>query len=1234
MSKRRWVGAAILLLVALIVIYALFTTSALRLGLKQVPGLQPAEGLSGRAVGPIAAEQLVWSQDGLVVTVHGLDLDHSPWSLFAGRVELTGIAIERIEVLLPPPAEDVEAASSEGFRLDLPALDLPFDLRSAQVSIGQIVVRDAQGETLVDANLEIASLGVEDAVVSVNALRSAVVDRGELALELRLDSKRQWQGEMALDADLLAPLNSRLQLNSVGDLNALKVQLNSTGEVIGEISANLSQLPRQPLWEAQIGIELAQQAALRESLPPGPLKLALDGNGDAQGGELTGSVQAAGMALDLRPLAAKFDAGQLQLDGTAIGVAGRVSAQLEAAGQWPLQTGAEAGALRLRWSALEYAENEPPLRSESGELALRGDAEAFEFSLDANVARNELSGQLKASGEGSAERLSGVQLSLDSNAGQALLAGDYQFAPMLAAFQVDLSELKPELFAPDWPGLIDLQAQLRVTEAESIRLRADIARLGGQLRGGELSGQGEVVWVAESWPNGQLSLGWGGNQLDYSREAEQSGRLNIDARNLALGAPQLDGRLQLDLQVPQRLADWAELQGQADATDLKLPGLEVGQLRARRDGGSSTPIVVRGDALRLGERKLDRIDLRLVPQQSGDWQVSLEGAGPRLSAALEAQVSAVEQGWQGSVSQLDAEYRPLPPLSLRESAGWQLLDGALTLQRSCFAVEEGELCLTAQSLLAEGADRPDLQLDLELEQLDLQPLGRMAPELNVGVLGELSGAMRVAVAAQGDVAVSGELAAPNLRLSVPAMDGERVERQLALTINADPQVDGMQAMRVLLASELGGDLALSAQGDLSANPPDWLLSLQANALNLALADGFSPELVEPKGLLSGELQARWYDGQLAPEGQLQLREVGAELPSAGIKLSALELALTASEQGLITVQGGGQLGEGRFDLSGSLPLDPQADASLQLKGENMLVANLPIVRLTASPDLQIERSKGRVTAKGSVTIPSALIDLARFEPTVKASSDVVVVDDAPADTGPPLNLYADLRVIVGDKVRLKGFGLDGRLSGDLSLRERPGKLATGRGELDVTGSYRAYGQDLQIQRGKLLFTGGPVANPGLDLLALRELPRVKAGVRVVGAADDPQLTLYSDPPMDQAEALSYLVLGRPLNSASGDDGAQLGAAAAALGSVGGSLIASKLGAGTGLEVGVESSSDLGGAALTVGRFLTPELYFGVGQSLFESISVAILRYRLSSSWELEGISGREFKAGVNYRMER
>ena len=521
-----------------------------------------------------------------------------------------------------------------------------------------------------------------------------------------------------------------------------------------------------------------------------------------------------------------------------------------------------------------------------------------------------------------------------------------------------------------------------------------------------------------------------------------------------------------------------------------------------------------------------------------------------------------------------------------------------------------------------------------LEDLSLAPVNSLAPDLDVSVDGLLAGAMTLNRSRSGTLSVQGEVNVPDLRLSAPSLDGERIERQLSLVLSADPAESGEQQLAMMLTSDLGGSVQLRATGDLGSATPDWMLQLQADALNLALIEGFSPELVEPRGALSGQLQARWLEGRLAPEGALQLQEVGAELPSAGTRISALNLTLEANPAGQIRVNGSGGLGTGRFELRGLLPLDPDGDMELVLKGTDLLVADLPIVRMTASPDLKLERRAGRINASGEVVIPSALIDLARFEPSVKASGDVVVVDDPAVDQGPPISLFADLRVVVGDKVRLKGFGLDGRLKGSLTLRERPGKLATGRGELDVTGNYRAYGQDLQIQRGKLLFAGGPVANPGLDLLALRELDRVKAGVRVRGAADNPVLTLYSDPVMDNAEALSYLVLGRPLNSASGDDGAQLGAAAAALGSVGGSLLASKLGAGTGLEVGVESSSDLGGAALTVGRFLTPKLYFGVGQSLFESISVAILRFRLSSSWELEGISGREFKAGVNYKLER
>ena len=1234
MGKRRWFGLGLLLFVALVVAVCLLSTFALKVGFNQVPGLAPVQGLSGRAIGPIAAEQLVWSQDGMTVTVDGLHVDHAPLSLFGGHVKVTAFSARKVHVALPPAVEETQDQAAGPFRLDLPKIDLPFDISSAPVRIEQVLIVDAKGQTLVDTDFQVESFSVVNGLVELTALRSAERTRGTVELTAKLDSNRAWAGQVQLEANLLEPINSLISVRSDGDLKAMRLEIDSSGEIQTQLRGDLADLDSQPRWEFELNSSLAERAQLRESMAPGRLALQLSGSGDAESAELRGDVHAAGYAVQLNRLAASRGDGGVELQALDALIDGQLSAQLHGEGHWPLDASGEAGDLKLRWQNLNLADAEPALDSEAGELSLRGYQDAYAFELTAELLRGDLAGTLRAAGDGTAERLSDLSLRLDSTAGQLNVGGEYQFQPIVADMQVAAVELKPELLAAQWPGLVSLQADVKLRDDENgLSVEAVIDELGGQLRGAALSGQGTVMWVAESWPTGSLQLGWGGNEVEYAREPDQAGRLQVDAANLRLGTPDLDGHLMVDLTVPELLSEWIEVTGSADARELRLPGLELDRLSARRAAGSTSAIAIEGSGLAAGGVALDSFDLQLEPGSAQDWGVTLAALGPDIRLQMDAQFVAIEEGWSGTVSRLQAEQQPWPEVSLDQPAQWSWSAGELVLQRSCLIVVEGELCFSAQSI-ASGNEQPaDVSIEAQLERIPLEPLRHLNPEMDLRLTGELAGTAQMRVLGGGGFSLAAAMAAPDMKLSLPNQGSERIEREIALQIDAGPGQGAVQRLAVRLRSELGGELVLSAEGDPLAEQADWLMQLQADALDLGLIDGVSPELVGPKGTLTGGLRASLVDGQLVPVGELQLNGVGAELPSAGTQVSDLNMVLGAGADGELTLRGTGKLGEGEFQLDGSVSMDANADARLVIKGADLLVADLPIVRMTVSPDLQIERSAGKVTANGSVTIPSALIDLARFEPTVQASSDVVVIDDD-VDEGVPLALFADIRVVVGDDVRLKGFGLDGRLQGSLSLRERPGKLATARGEMDVTGNYRAYGQDLDIQRGKLLFTGGPVGNPGLDLLALRELSRVKAGVRVRGAADSPVLTLYSDPPMDQAEALSYLVLGRPLNSASGNDGEQLGAAAAALGSVGGSLLASKLGAGTGLEVGVESSSDLGGAALTVGRFLTPKLYFGVGQSLFESLSVAILRYRLSSSWELEGISGREFKAGVNYKMER
>jgi translocation and assembly module TamB len=97
------------------------------------------------------------------------------------------------------------------------------------------------------------------------------------------------------------------------------------------------------------------------------------------------------------------------------------------------------------------------------------------------------------------------------------------------------------------------------------------------------------------------------------------------------------------------------------------------------------------------------------------------------------------------------------------------------------------------------------------------------------------------------------------------------------------------------------------------------------------------------------------------------------------------------------------------------------------------------------------------------------------------------------------------------------------------------------------------------------------------------------------------------------------------------------AAAQALGSAAGDLLAKSIGSKMGIdEIGVSSNEALGGeSAFTVGKYLSPRLYLSYGVGLFEPGQVITLRYRLSHRWNLEMQNATEFsRASLNYRLER
>ena len=91
----------------------------------------------------------------------------------------------------------------------------------------------------------------------------------------------------------------------------------------------------------------------------------------------------------------------------------------------------------------------------------------------------------------------------------------------------------------------------------------------------------------------------------------------------------------------------------------------------------------------------------------------------------------------------------------------------------------------------------------------------------------------------------------------------------------------------------------------------------------------------------------------------------------------------------------------------------------------------------------------------------------------------------------------------------------------------------------------------------------------------------------------------------------------------------------ALGSATGDLLAKSVGARLGVDAGVSDNAALGGAALTIGKYLSPKLYLSYGVGIFTPGEVITLRYKLSRMWELEAQNATtENRAGLNYRLEK
>jgi translocation and assembly module TamB len=423
--------------------------------------------------------------------------------------------------------------------------------------------------------------------------------------------------------------------------------------------------------------------------------------------------------------------------------------------------------------------------------------------------------------------------------------------------------------------------------------------------------------------------------------------------------------------------------------------------------------------------------------------------------------------------------------------------------------------------------------------------------------------------------------------------------------------------------------------DMNMGKQEVSARLQADLSALDLLPLFTSAVAKPAGVLSSDLN---FTGALAhPEitGYVKLVQGQAELPDLGLQLKEIQVKVSSDSSGIMDIDGMLSSGDGTALIQGSVDIkDPvRIKADISVKGEKVEAVNIPQAWVVVSPDISLKLENRNMYADGTVHIPDALIEPPDLSNAVSVSPDVVIItEESPDGENNQLNIHSRMRLTLGDNFRFKGFGLTGRVTGGLDITEEPRKATNAQGELQVMeGQYKAYGQELTIEKGRLLFVG-LIDDPGLDVRAVRKIQDISAGVQVIGTLKTPEMRIYSVPAMDQSDALSYLLFGRPMNRLSNSEGGTLHNAAYVSG---GGLLAKKIGAAFGIrDVEIEKGATEQETALVLGKYLSPKLYVSYGIGLFEPVNTIRMRYSLSPVWQLQTEHGVESGGDLLYTIER
>jgi translocation and assembly module TamB len=1204
--------------------------------------------------------------------------------LLQGKLHLSEFKLNTAKVKLPPSAPAPQPTEKKPFQKpELPEIKLPLAIQIDELSLQKLSIQ--QGE---------------QAPIEINQVNLQATAENELNLQKLLLDLPQLKAELSGNFGLQAPHALKLKLQTSAKLP----QLEATGklEITGdwqkvnlssdaEISTPALSQPTHLNLKLQSDWEHATIEALDAKLLDGTLNLTghaqwlpslqADLNLKAENLLLTPfspqqlpdnfrlntnlSAELNGQKLLLKQLQLLAAHLQINLHGTAL--LDPQNPQLEA---------------QLNWENLHYPlknSNKPLLvQSQQGSFKLSGTPQAYQLQLASQiVGQNIPASHWKIEGAGDREQVHISKIHGDLLQGTLDVDGllqwglkqptpqaDWKF--ILRANKLDLDRQwanAPKQFSAE----LHTQGKLN----EFLETQVDLKQLQGQVQQYILTALTQLS-IKLPLKNPQLAeikvqklnVKSGDTQFTMQGQIDKNAALNweLNSPNLAQLMPQAHGKLSGKGSISGALTTpqlKAELQGQQlQFAENRLQNV-LAKLEFSLQGNQPLSLQLDVNELQQGKNKvLERAQLKGTGTV-GAHQLTADVTLPqeRIQLALQGGLNLAEQRWQGYIQNLKLVSKLLQTWQTRQNTALSLSAKQVQLAPLClFGEDNAQLCLQANAI-PQGQTSAKIQVSqINFNRLRpfLPPETQITGILNADISANITADQRID--SKATVKISEGFIKTKIDDEVLQLNHQGGTVNLVI---APQGLDAQLAFALDANNALRAKLLLPKFNKLPLKPNQAIQGdLQAQFNKFNLVSMFAPSVENVAGKLNANLQILGSLDNPQLKGLLQLQDANADIPQVGLQLKKLQLALQGAGQDL-QLSASVNSGAGQLRLQGkfNLPSVDKFNGNLSLQGERFEAVNMPFANALISPNLKIEIAPQKVHVQGEVTIPEATLSPPEKEGAVNASDDVVVVNKnkpAPEVAPSAMAISSNVNLIFGDKISFKGAGFSTKIKGRLQVSNQPHKLTSANGELQlVDGLYKAYGQNLKIQRGRIFFAGGPIDNPMLDVRAVREVQDVTAGVKVSGTAQSPQIDLFSEPMLDQTNILSYIVLGKPAAQATkgGDNQALLSAMASSAAMEQGDGFAKKMANDLGLDdAGIGSntqnnpnvpsassttnkSGGMGDSALTVGKYLTPELYISYGVGLFDSSTIFKIRYLLSKRWTLETQTGTYSGVDLRYGLE-